>query len=142
MKLSKYGALVLTVLILACTSGVFAAEGTCSDGSCKGPFPWENPDAGLKPGTPGSSSQIGSTGKIETVVDKSGGSKDEGKVTSSTGTDKQQSFVNGVLDNVADQIKTTGAGSGWAWTWQKQWRVDADGNPYESRKTGSAVKLV
>jgi len=97
-----------------------------------GTLPWENPNSGFdKPVTGGSS---GGTDKIETVIKTSGSTTDSGKTVSSTGSDKQQSFVNGFLNSAADKIKGSNGGSGWVWTWQKKWKIGPDGKPVEVKE--------
>ncbi len=92
-------------------------------------LPWEDPNSGF--GTPGTGGSTGGQTTIEPVIQTSGGSKDNGTKTSDTGTDQQQSFVNGFLNDAADKIKSANGGSGWVWTWQKKWTIGPDGQPKE-----------
>lgn len=119
---------VLVVLLLLAT-GQSWAETQPAPGS----LPWENPNSGFdKPSSGGTGT--GGTDKIETVINTSGGSKDDGKTTSNTGTDKQQGFVNDFLNNASEKIKNSGGGSGWVWTWQKKWTIGPDGKPAEVKE--------
>jgi hypothetical protein len=89
-------------------------------------LPWEDPNTGFdSPGTSGGQTAI------EPVIQTSGGSKDNGTKTSDAGTEQQQSFVNGFLNDAAEKIKAANGGSGWVWTWQKKWIIGPDGKPTE-----------
>lgn len=97
-------------------------------------MPWEDPNSGFDGSTGGSSASKPGTDKIEKVVNTSGGSKNDGKITSTTGTGGQQGFVNDFLDKTGEKIKNAGGGSGWVWTWEKKWKVGPDGKPMEVKE--------
>ncbi|NLI78173.1 MAG: hypothetical protein GX442_17280 [Candidatus Riflebacteria bacterium] len=119
---------VLVVLLL-----LAAGQGWAETQPAPGSLPWENPNSGFdKPSSGGSGS--GGTDKIETVINTSGGSKDDGKTISNSGTDKQKGFVNDFLNNASEKIKNSGGGSGWVWTWQKKWTIGPDGKPAEVKE--------
>ncbi|HNW35130.1 MAG TPA: hypothetical protein PKM25_09385 [Candidatus Ozemobacteraceae bacterium] len=92
--------------------------------------PWEKPpDSTISP--------AGTTGhdKIETVIQTTGGTREDGAQVSTAGTSSQQSYVNGFLNDAATKIKEAGGGSGWAWSWEKKWKIGPDGKPHEVKET-------
>ena len=94
-------------------------------------LPWEDPQSGFGTTTGTWTTGGGATSTIETTVETSGGSKDDGTTVSDQGTDQQKGFVDGFLKDTSDKIKGAGGGSGWVWTWQKKWKIGPDGKPYE-----------
>lgn len=106
-----------------------------------GSLPWENPNSGFD--NTSSSGNSGSKGsdKIETVITTSGGSRENGKLISNSGTEEQKSFVNDFLNNAAEKIKNANGGYGWVWTWQKKWKIGPDGKPFEVKEEWQQGKI-
>lgn len=72
--------------------------------------------------------------RIEKVIKTEGGTFDNGTKVSTSGNEKDKSFVEGFLNKVSNKV--TGVnGSAWATSWTKSWTVGPDGKATEVKET-------